>query len=186
MPGCGVFSNSTSGAPNCDPTDKDASIHLQGSFTFLAGSVGTAGCVGKTGGASNIGEPTTPNATKTFTQKDGSVTDPYADLTIPTPGSPPTPCIDPTYPDTRFTAKLPDGNYPMTLPSGRYCSLTTAPTGAHLGTYDITLSGGVYVFDSQKTGNNTTVDVKGGSLVSDPAGPGVTLEFTSSVREISE
>jgi hypothetical protein len=172
MPGCGVFSNSTSGAPTCDPTDKDASIHLQGSFSFYAGSVGTAGCVGFTGDASQIGDPPLPNTTQNFTQNDGAVADPYADKAIPTPGSPPAPCIDPTYPDKNTAPKNPvTGNTLMTLNPGRYCSLDTSNGG---GKYDVTLTAGVYVFDSQN--NQTTVNVQNGSLT----GTGVTLEFTSS------
>jgi hypothetical protein len=174
MPGCGVFSNSTSGLPSCDPTNKDASIHLQGSFSFYAGSVGTAGCVGTTGDASQIGDPPLPNTTQTFTQNDGPVADPYADKTIPTPGSPPAPCIDPTYPDKNTAPKNAAGQTLMTLPSGRYCSLDTSNGG---GQYAVTLSGDVYVFDSQSSGGQPTVLVKNGSLT----GTGATLEFTSSV-----
>ena len=173
MPGCGVFSNSTSGAPTCDPTDKDASIHLQGSFSFYAGSVGTAGCVGFTGDASQIGDPPLPNTTQNFTQNDGAVADPYADKAIPTPGSPPAPCIDPTYPDKNTAPKDPvTGLTLMTLNPGRYCSLDTSNGG---GKYAVTLTPGVFVFDSQSSGQ-PTVQVKNGSLT----GTGVTLEFTSS------
>jgi hypothetical protein len=173
MPGCGVFSNSTSGATPCDPTDRNASIHLQGSFTFLAGSVGTAGCVGQTGGASQIGEPTTAGATKTFTQNDGSVADPYANETIPTPGSPPAPCVNPTYPPKN--ANPVTGLTPMPLTPGRYCSLDTSPPGVGGTKYAVTLAPGAYVFDSQSTGQ-PTVHIQNGSLT----GTGVTLEFTSS------
>ena len=176
MPGCGVFSNSTSGVPNATlPTRMF--YPFREVLPFYAGSVGTAGCVGKTGDASNIGEPTTPNATKTYTQKNGSVMDPYADLTIPTPDSPSGSCIDPTspnlYPDKNNAPKNADGQTLMTLPAGRYCSLDTSNGG---GKYAITLSGGVYVFDSQSSGGRPTVEVKNGSLT----GTGVTLEFTSS------
>jgi hypothetical protein len=180
MPGCGVFSNSTSGLPSCDPTNKDASIHLQGSFSFYAGSVGTAGCVGFTGGASQIGDPPLPNTTQNFTQNDGAVADPYADKTIPTPDSPSAPCTIPTYPTPTAQNTNPiTGRTRMTLGPGRYCSLDTnsRPTsGGGRAQYDVTLSGGVYVFDSQNAGSNTTVQVKNGSLT----GTGVTLEFTSS------
>jgi Flp pilus assembly protein TadG len=170
--GCGVFSNSSA---SCSNNPHDGSIVLSGSARMSAGSVGAAGCV-TTSGAAAIGPP------NTYTQGDGILSDPYAQIPIPSSGSTPAPCVDPTYPDsnpdpiTHLT--------PLTLPPGRYCSLNTEShpsSGGGLVDYAVKLSGGVYVFDSQQTGN-TTVVVKNGSLVSDPNGPGVTLEFTSSVN----
>jgi Flp pilus assembly protein TadG len=171
LSGCGVTSNSTAG---CDSNPNNGSIVLTGSATMSAGAVGAAGCV-TTSGAAVIGPP------NTYTQGDGTISDPYAQITIPTSGSPPAPCITPTYPDKNNTAlQNAAGQTLMPLPAGRYCSLDTSTGG---GSYAVTLSGGVYVFDSQQSGNNTTVVVKNGSLVSDPNGSGVTLEFTSSVNQ---
>jgi Flp pilus assembly protein TadG len=156
VPDCGVFSDSTS----------STSMAFAGSATMTAGSVGAAGSIV---GGSDITLP----AGTTATQNDAPISDPYKGTALPNTPAPP--CINPTYPDTRTTTKLPDGNYPMALTSGRYCSLTTAPTGPHLGTYDITLAAGVYIFDSQVT-NESTVVVQNGSLT----GTDVTLVFTSS------
>ena len=70
VPGCGVFSNSTS----------TTSIALGGNASMTAGSVGSAGTVS---GGSYI----TLTGGGTYTQGDGQISDPYAGLPFPSTGA---------------------------------------------------------------------------------------------------
>jgi Flp pilus assembly protein TadG len=80
--GCGVFSNST------DCANGAVAVALGGNASITAGSVGSAGCISVTGSSeictrTSIGTTCSPPG-QSYTQQDGTLTDPYGTMPIPT------------------------------------------------------------------------------------------------------
>jgi Flp pilus assembly protein TadG len=148
VPGCGVYTNSN------DCTPGSVSVALNGNATINAGSLGSAGCIA-VGGNSSV---TLPGG-GTPTQNDGTLTSPYAGITLPS--SPAPPC-----------QPQPAG---ATLSPGRYCGLKANGNS-------ITLSAGTYILDCSAStcptaqGTTDMLLVKNATL----SGAGVTLVFTCS------
>ena len=118
-------------------------------FLLFAGSVGAAGCISV--GHNGIGPPPA-----NYTQNDGTISDPYAGVTLPS--SPAPPC------------KTQPAGSNITLSPGRYC-------GLNANKINITLTAGIYILDSAGS-SNTTLVVKNATLTDN--GAGVTLVFTCS------
>jgi Flp pilus assembly protein TadG len=134
---CGIFSNSD--------------ISLGGTASITAGSVGAAGSVSVRGN-SNIGPP--PNG---YTQGDNPVINPYAAITVPTPGT----CIDGPPPGL--------GNPPTApLNPGTYCNPINCIPSSSPPCASVTLNPGTYIL------KNSQLIVMGSTLT----GKGVTLVFT--------
>jgi Flp pilus assembly protein TadG len=170
---CGVFTNST----DCTATG-GVSVALGGNGTLTAGSVGSAGCISVNGSSeictkTRIG--TTCNSASTsqpsYTQHDGTLSDPYAAVSIPTTSSAGG-CTATTFVLTTPQNKKGQVNDDGTLCPGVY------PNGIWVKGNNVTLQAGIYILDYNSTspspqapftvGPNSTVN-----------GNGVTLVFTS-------
>ena len=150
---CGIFSDST------DCVAGSYSESLGGNASITAGALGSAGCITIFGSAQVTlpGGVTCNSSNSTAcTQNNGTVSDPYAGVTLPSLPAPP-------------CTPQPSGKN-ITLGPGRYC-------GLNADKINITLTGGVYILDSNGS-SATTVVVKNATLTDN--GAGSTLVFTCS------
>jgi Flp pilus assembly protein TadG len=157
---CGIFSDST------DCVAGSFSESLGGNATINAGSLASAGCHTIFGHAQiNLPGGVTCNSSNSTacTQGDGTISDPYAGITLPSTPAPP--CA---------TANPSGGS----LGPGRYCGLNVNGTS-------ITLTGGVYILDCTNStcpsaqGTSSMLIVKNASLTV-ASGASATLVFTCS------
>jgi Flp pilus assembly protein TadG len=160
-PNCGIFSNSNG---SCSGSGKNftPSIDLGGNGSITGGAVGAAGCVSVTG-SSNIGPPPdgyTGATPACPTCADNPVINPYAGITLPTPGS----CID--GPSSGVTGNFSGNGVTATLNPGTYCNGISALVHA-----SVTLNPGTYILD----GSTSVLTVDSQSTLT---GKGVTLVFT--------
>jgi Flp pilus assembly protein TadG len=167
---CGVFTNST----DCSPAG-GVSVAIGGNGALKAGAVGSAGCISVTGSSeictkTNIGQTCSPPALPTYTQGDGTLSDPYATLPIPTTSSAGS-CTATTSVLTTPANQRGQVSGDGTLCPGVY------PNGIWVKGNTVTLQPGIYILD-YVSGNPAAPfqTGPGGGIVT---GDGVTLVFTS-------
>ena len=143
-PDCGVFSNSN--APN--------SIYMSGTSSSIdAGSVGTVGGVTISGGSTTDPPPTSG---------DGAMTNPYANLTLPAPGT--------CFPADAGVIK----GTTTTLQPGTYCAGGINVTNGA----NVTLSPGTYILENTTPWSSNDAAQFIVDSQSTITGKGVTLVFT--------
>lgn len=170
LTGCGVFTNSSDSQAIYYGPKGSASINLYPVNGLLDASVGATGGASFSA-ASTINECTSANcATKvalSTTTGQAELPDPYANLTIPSPGT----CLPPPS-GSQCTNKslwcLTGGGNNYTLNPGTYCG------GISMSANAVTLNSGVYVLAA--TSSSAGLTVTNGTSVT---GNGVTLVFTS-------
>jgi hypothetical protein len=186
-PDCGIFSDSTAGNTNNCASD---SVAFGGSATVVAASFGSAGCISVTG-SSTITLPTGA----TYTQKDGSLSDPYAGLPSCS-ATVTTQCIPTTSSAGSCTATTSVNSSgwvknPGTLCPGVYSNgIGVDITGCGSACLPVVLNPGIYILDCSAStcpsqGNTTaSLLVKNGTLTDGttastiPPTAGETLLFT--------